>query len=83
MQLDEYFERAYSKYCSTTDGSTKRRKRAKLAGVEEDGELWEVRRMLDHLWMLRLNFHICDALYCQHSPLRSTNTVVRCNCLYF
>lgn len=38
QELDQYFERAYSKYCSTTDGSTKRRKRAKLG---EAGELWE------------------------------------------
>lgn len=38
QELDQYFERAYSKYCSTTDGSTKRRRRAKLG---EAGDLWE------------------------------------------
>ncbi|CAK9270394.1 unnamed protein product [Sphagnum jensenii] len=41
QELDEYLERAYDKYCSTTDGSTKRRKRARLAGAEVDGELWQ------------------------------------------
>ena len=39
-ELDDYLERAYQKYRKTTDGSTKRRKRAKLANAGND--LWQV-----------------------------------------
>mgnify|MGYP000040538217 FL=1 len=39
-ELDDYLERAYQKYRKTTDGSTKRRKRARLANADKD--LWQV-----------------------------------------
>jgi len=52
-ELDQYFERAYSKYCSATDGSTKRRKRAKLG---EAGELWEVR--MDFMYPSERNIYL-------------------------
>ena len=39
-ELEEYLERAYQRYRNATDGSTKRRKRAKLSNA--DKELWQV-----------------------------------------
>ncbi|CAM6085316.1 unnamed protein product [Calypogeia fissa] len=40
-ELDEYLEEAYDVYRKSTDGSTARRKRAKLANADKNGELWE------------------------------------------
>lgn len=44
-ELEEYLERAYQRYRNATDGSTKRRKRAKLTNA--DKELWQENELQD------------------------------------
>lgn len=41
-ELEEYLEHAYDKFRAAKDGSTKRRKRARLADEDHQLELWQV-----------------------------------------